>query len=224
MPYFDYIFTILCYFSKEAIQKLSNCFYICIFKLLKIKLNFNDFNEINNILEKYGLFAFQHRALESMLNFSYKIINFSKSPPNLREQFVKNKARSLNYNLRNENNFVETAAKTRNGEKTFGFFYTRMANKFVVEREGLKISSFKNSIFNNINLIYNETLKIFDKFNLNFKFCFFVFWRIYFITFYDILYTIFLNQINEVLIGLNSEKGTSLSINLEIEFNWKIQK
>jgi hypothetical protein len=38
------------------------------------------------------------------------------------------------------------------------------------------------------------------------------------------LYTIFLNQINEVLIGLNSEKGTSLSINLEIEFNWKIQK
>jgi hypothetical protein len=175
LPYFDYIFTILCYFSKEAIQKLSNCFYICIFKLLKIKLNFNDFNEINNILEKYGLFAFQHRALESMLNFSYKIINFSKSPPNLREQFVKNKARSLNYNLRNENNFVETAAKTRNGEKTFGFFYTRMANKFVVEREGLKISSFKNSIFNNINLIYNETLKIFDKFNLNFKFCFFVF-------------------------------------------------
>ena len=175
LPYFDYIFTILCYFSKEAIQKLSNCFYISIYKLLKIKLNFNDINEVNNILEKYGLFAFQHRALERMINFSYKIINFSQSPPILREQFVRNKSRNLSYNLRNGNNFVETSAKTRNGEKTFGYFYTRLANQFVVNREGLKLSTFKNSIFNNINLIFNDAIKTFDKFNLNFKFCYFVF-------------------------------------------------
>jgi hypothetical protein len=27
LPYFDYVFTIICYFSKEAIQRLANSFY-----------------------------------------------------------------------------------------------------------------------------------------------------------------------------------------------------
>ncbi|RNA40779.1 hypothetical protein BpHYR1_031335 [Brachionus plicatilis] len=42
LPYFDYGSTLLCFFSKEAIIKLAKI---------------NNFNEINNFLEKYGLYA-----------------------------------------------------------------------------------------------------------------------------------------------------------------------
>ena len=172
LPYFDYVFTLLCYFSKEAIQKLSNSFYISIHRLLNFKFDSIEFNDINNQLEKYGLFGFQHRALERMLNFGYKIINFSNSPPLLKEQFIKNKEKNLNYNLRNENDFIEKEARTKSGEKTFGFIFTRLANKSITKRECLKFSTFKLSIFNNINLIFNESIKIFDKLILYFKFKF----------------------------------------------------
>ncbi|RMZ96325.1 hypothetical protein BpHYR1_018361 [Brachionus plicatilis] len=30
----------------------------------------NGFNEINNVLEKYGLYSFQHRIFERMINIS----------------------------------------------------------------------------------------------------------------------------------------------------------
>ncbi|CAF0722438.1 unnamed protein product [Brachionus calyciflorus] len=61
-------------------------------------MNSSNFNELNNLLEKYGLFAFQHRALERMLTFSFKIIQ-DNSPPLLKEQFVKNETRNLTLSL-----------------------------------------------------------------------------------------------------------------------------
>jgi hypothetical protein len=169
LPYFDYIFSIICYFSKEAIQRLANCFYISIFKLLKIEFDSNNFNRVNDLLEKYGLFAFQHRALERMLTFSFKIINFENSPPLLKEKFTKNADRNIKYNLRNKNDFVEHGARTKNGENTFDFVYTRLANKFIINKLDLKFSTFKLSIFNNINIIYENTIKIFTKFDLKLK-------------------------------------------------------
>ncbi|RNA19891.1 hypothetical protein BpHYR1_024241 [Brachionus plicatilis] len=90
-----------------------------------------EFNDINNQLEKYGLFGFQHRALERMLNFGYKIINFANSAPLLKEQYIRNKTKNLNYNLRNGNDFIEKEARTKSGEKTFGFIFTRLANKSI---------------------------------------------------------------------------------------------
>ncbi|RNA11666.1 hypothetical protein BpHYR1_048534 [Brachionus plicatilis] len=52
LPYFDYCSTLLCYFSKEAINKLAKSYYISLIKLLNLKLEANSFNEINNALEK----------------------------------------------------------------------------------------------------------------------------------------------------------------------------
>ena len=153
LPYFDYIFTLILYFSKEAIQRLANCFYLCIFKLLKINLNSSNFNEVNNLLEKYALFAFQHRALERMLTFSYKIINFANSPQLLKEQLVKNEARNLKYELRNKDKLIESGSRTSSGEKTFGYVFSRLSNKYILDKLVLKFSTFKLSMFNNINLI-----------------------------------------------------------------------
>jgi hypothetical protein len=169
LPYFDYVFTLILYFSKEAIQRLANCFYLCIYKLLKINLNSADFNDLNNLLEKYGLFAFQHRALERMLTFSYKIINFANSPPLLKDQLLKNETRNLKYDLRNKDQIIECGSKTSSGERTFKYIFSRLSNKFVVDKLVLKFSTFKLSMFNNINLIYEKAAKVFDKFNLKLK-------------------------------------------------------
>ncbi|RNA16648.1 hypothetical protein BpHYR1_021039 [Brachionus plicatilis] len=45
-------------------------------------LEANSFNEINNALEKYGLYSFQHRIFERMLTFSYKCLLYCNSPIN----------------------------------------------------------------------------------------------------------------------------------------------
>ncbi|CAF0784338.1 unnamed protein product, partial [Brachionus calyciflorus] len=125
--------------DRQAIQRLADCFYLCIYKLLKINLNSADFNDLNNLLEKYGLFAFQHRALERMLKFSYKIINFANSTPLLKDQLLKNETRNLKYDLRNKDQIIECGSKTSSGERTF--------------------NTFKLSMFNNINLIYEKATK-----------------------------------------------------------------
>ena len=58
LPYFDYCSSILIYFPKSSVQKISNCYYHSIHKILKIKYsNFNDFNQISNVLEKYNFQA-----------------------------------------------------------------------------------------------------------------------------------------------------------------------
>ena len=92
LPYFDYCLSLIIYFPKETIQKLSNCFNNCLYKLFKdlflFKLvttdddsnndSYNDsLNDYNLKLEDYGLFSFQHRILNKVLLFAYKIINNS---------------------------------------------------------------------------------------------------------------------------------------------------
>jgi len=174
LPYFDYSSTLLCYFSKEAIIKLAKSYYFSIFKLFKFKFESKNFNDVNNFLEKYGLYAFQHRFLERMLSFSFKSLFFHNSPENLKNIFLKNDSRNFSYNLRNSANLIEPMAKTNSGEKTFGYFYSRLINSFVIKRSMLKFATFKLSIYNNINLIFIDFVKKFKKFDINLSmfFCF----------------------------------------------------
>ncbi|RNA42398.1 hypothetical protein BpHYR1_004028 [Brachionus plicatilis] len=79
-----------------------------------------------------------------MINFGYKIINFANSAPLLKEQFIRNRTKNLNYNLRNENDFIQKEARTKSGEKTFGFIFTRLGNKSITKREDL-LAQFKRS-------------------------------------------------------------------------------
>lgn len=58
LPYFDYCSTIYIYFSKQAIQKLSNTYNLSLYKLFNFKWDVkisNDFNELNNNLEIVNL-------------------------------------------------------------------------------------------------------------------------------------------------------------------------
>ncbi|RMZ99309.1 hypothetical protein BpHYR1_025993, partial [Brachionus plicatilis] len=62
-------------------------------------LEANSFNEINNALEKYGLYSFQHRIFERKLTFSYKCLLYFNAPLILKEK--------------NSNNLIEPMAKSK---------------------------------------------------------------------------------------------------------------
>ena len=82
LSYFDYCSTVFIYFSKQAIQKIFNKYYLCLSKLFKIDFsNFSDICEINEyLMKKFNIPAFQHRLLQRIALFSYKILNFTSAP------------------------------------------------------------------------------------------------------------------------------------------------
>ncbi|RNA43782.1 hypothetical protein BpHYR1_033262 [Brachionus plicatilis] len=79
---------------------------------LAFKFKANNFNDLNNFLEKYGLYAFQHRFLDRMSSFSFKTYFYHNSPENIKDRLIKNDSRNLSYNLRNSAKLIEPMAKT----------------------------------------------------------------------------------------------------------------
>ena len=69
LPYFDYCSSLVIYFSKQAIQKLENCYYLCIYKLFKISFDSNEPNLVNSQLKKWGLFNLHHRLVRKLSLF-----------------------------------------------------------------------------------------------------------------------------------------------------------
>ena len=57
-------------------------------------------DEINNSLEKYHLFGFQHRLVLRLSLFGHKIENISNAPPRLKEQLLHSKDRNIPYSFR----------------------------------------------------------------------------------------------------------------------------
>jgi len=131
-------------------------------------------NTINNFLEGYGLFSFQHRLVLKLLTFSFKIYTNADSPPLLKSQLILNETRNISYDLRNKGKFYDcTKASTRFGNLTFSHFFSKLINVACCELftdKNVKFNFFKCSIFNNINIIYSRivgkiphlNLKLFD--------------------------------------------------------------
>ncbi|RNA13803.1 hypothetical protein BpHYR1_038242 [Brachionus plicatilis] len=66
-----------------------------------------------------------------MLSFSYKIIKMENSPIQLKEQLVTNESRKIEYDLGNKSEILVPKSITKSGENTFGYVYTKLANKFL---------------------------------------------------------------------------------------------
>jgi hypothetical protein len=174
LPYFDYCSTLLIYFPKESIQKLANAYNQSIFKLLGFKSRIsqsNDFNKFNNFLEKYNLANFQHRIINQLMIFIHKILRSDNSPTNLKKSFEYNCDLNKRYELRNLNELRTPRISNLNnyGELTFNFFFSKMINRFCVKDLDLDFGFFRLRTKNNINLIFNEFIKIFIKFDLNYN-------------------------------------------------------
>jgi hypothetical protein len=174
LPHFDYCASLLIYFPKYSIQKLSNSFNYCLFKLFKINPlihNNNCFNMLNNTLEQMGLQNFQHRMLTRIALFIHKIISSESAPLNLKSQLVFNSTRELNYMLRNNNQLqIPSLSKLNDfGEDTFNCFYSKFINLHLLDDLDTDYTFFKRRLINNINIHFLKFVHNFSKFDLNYK-------------------------------------------------------
>jgi hypothetical protein len=87
LPYFDYCSTLSIYFSIAVIKRLYYKYFLCFNFLFKLDLSqFTNCNEFSDYLQdKYNIPAFQHRLLQRLSIFSFKMLNFVSAPKILKE-------------------------------------------------------------------------------------------------------------------------------------------
>ena len=177
LPYFDYCATLFGYFPKEAIQKLANCYNICLNKLLGLKSivqTSKDYNKLNNLLEKYGLANFQHRVIARTTAFSFKLLNDPNAPAALAKNLINNDQLEKRYFLKNIGQLQIPRISDLNnyGMNTFEFYFSKFINSFCIKDIKLEFNFFKKRINNNINLIFDKFVELFPKFDLSY-YCFY---------------------------------------------------
>jgi hypothetical protein len=157
LPYFDYCLSLLIYFPKTTIQRINNCFNLCLYKLFNFKMeNSSNIEKFNDSLTNYGLFSFQHRIMNKLFNFTHSIVNNSNAPSHLHQVFKQEKF--TNSRARNPS-LILPVIRTHFGEKSFSFFFINFFNNFG-----------KKSFFNNYaTFVYDH------KFTFKNSFIFFLF-------------------------------------------------
>ena len=185
LPYFDYCLSLLIYFPKYTIQKLSNCFNNCIFMLLKFKIEPEEDQEIsnediikfNNKLQTFGLFSFQHRLMNKILTFTHKIINNQNSPSELKKDltpeavFASEEQTTQFTILRNNKKINKNAViASRYNQQTFSFFFRKLILNFINCNFNLSFNLFLQKMSTETKSNFLNFLKTFDKFNISYKF------------------------------------------------------
>ena len=168
LPNFDYCMTIMVYFPKKTIQKISNAYYLCIYKLFNINpkiYTIEDFNRFNSNLEKLNINCFIHRLIIRLSNFIYPIFNNIHAPNDLKSKLRFNYELNRQYDLRNSNQLiVPTLGKYNDyAERTFSYFYTKFINNLLLNELSFKKSLFVARIRNNVNFHFLKFVKLFVK-------------------------------------------------------------
>lgn len=174
MPIFDYCSTLLIYYSDQAIQKLANSYYLCIFKLFKLSFNSDNYELVNLELKKFGIFNLHHRIVKKLSIFVYKI-NIFQNPPNLKNELKFNFERKVPYNLRNSKNLSMPRTERKFGEQTFGYFFTKFINILFIEKicDKTSFKDFKIFINKTLDHCVSKALDQFKKLNFYIKYFYF---------------------------------------------------
>ena len=165
LPHFDYCISLSIYFSKRAIQKLSNCYYMCLNKLFKFNLTNMTVNTINDYLKQYNLFSLQHRIVLRISTFVHKILH-NKQPENLYNSL---KFNDYKMSLRSNGNIYQPRVASKYGDLTFEMFCCKYINNILINIINLKFPLFKYSVCININLILDKFIYYFKHFDVNVK-------------------------------------------------------
>jgi len=158
LPYFDYCISLLVYFPRIMIQKLSKCFYLCLYKLFNYKFDSCP-NDINLFLTNYGLFAFEHRVLVRLMTFTNKLGTSLAVVDN-----------RTDYDLRNRSELDATASRTKFGDMTFCHIFPKFINLTCATFVNLKPSEFsarvKRTITELFSIIETSVAKQPEKFTI----------------------------------------------------------
>jgi hypothetical protein len=181
LPYFDYCSSIFIFFPKLILQKLSNLYFLCLFKLFKF--NFvNDWAAANEFLQKYGLQSFIHRIFVRFSSFSWRLFNLSSAPSDLSSQLKDSSPLSNDVvapstdsiSLRTINCKTRSVSKVevsnlKFGELTFGKFFRKFVNNVIlINNLATNASSFRTLITSN-DSFFNRFISNFLRFDLTIK-------------------------------------------------------
>ena len=162
LPYFDYCISLLIYYQKSAIQRLSKMFYLCLNKLFNVSFLDQTHDEINCFLSNYNISSFHHRFIERVLSFLHKIIYVKNSPTQLKNWIRPTILSNNQYALRsNQKTVFQTyRSNSKFGDITFQNFFSKFLNDvdfvncfdknflvFQKQLDSMKISSVIKIIF-----------------------------------------------------------------------------
>ena len=169
LPYFDYCLSLVIYFHKSAIQKLTKAYYTCLLRLFRFDFTNFTLQQIQNSLSNYNLNSFHHKILIKLSFFSFNIKNSEYAPSSLHNN-LKKRTSSLFHNFRatTKTLIVGEFSNNKNGDLTFQNFFARFYNNISHNRQLFHIQNYhayKTHFFININSILSQFVKIFVKFD-----------------------------------------------------------
>ena len=127
LPHFDYCLSLVIYMPKTALQRISNCYYVCLSKLFNFNFVNLELYQINSFLKAYNLLPFQYRLYYKLAMFGFCVNNGVNSPQILKFYLVE-RSELISNNLRSSNKFNIIASNFKAGDLTFQFFYPRLLN------------------------------------------------------------------------------------------------
>ena len=165
LPYFDYCSSLCIYFNREALSKLLNKYYYCIYKLFNISFTeFTSISQINDFLkEKFNIFSFQARAFVRFSVFTFKMLHF-ESPLLLKDIMTNN---ILTQSLQDivplddtrtlRNNKVICTANIDIPKLTFFNYSNQLIKCITIENFCSNLSFFKKYLNDNINFLIEKS-------------------------------------------------------------------
>jgi len=171
LPYFDYCLSLFIYFNNDAIRKLINSYYFCLFKLFNYKYYTDEINIINDeLIKKFSLPSIQNRMFNRLNTAFFKYLNFSSAPIILKNILLNNRLELINNSeenckiLRNGKLIKNDNISGKFDHKTFKFVSKKLMEIVGVDNFDLDLSSFKK--------IINDNSIFFSNFISQFKFDF----------------------------------------------------
>ena len=163
------------YFSKQLIQKLSDSYYFCLFKLFKFnfvnnkKTKFETPNDVNNKLKDCGLMSFGHRVLYGALKFGFKIIHNKNVPPLLKEQLKLSTNEGVATRSKQCLSIIMNNYTNDHAKKSFNYVFATLFNHLKINLNIRIFEQFKDEINTNINIYFDIFIKSFSKFDVTIK-------------------------------------------------------
>jgi hypothetical protein len=171
LPHFDYCISLAMHYNKCLIQKLSNLYSLCLYKLLKVKLLNLTNAQANARLQSLNLMSYTSRVFLWCAYFSFKVLKDGNSPVNLKKLFCL-KEKNHSYGLRSNaiDMFSITKTRSKYGDLIFGNLFGSFCNSCFPFVLTYNFKQFKCFIFSNFNEIVDNFVVKFPNFLVNYDF------------------------------------------------------